>query len=137
MKKRYLILQITALTLLCLVSFSQASVEWQAEKKIDVGESPVDIAATSDGKMTFVLTKKGTVQIYSATGLLKDKIFVGKSYDGIEVSPKGDKLYLKSSKDKSVQIVSLDFIVDINTAGSPYKGEKDAKVVVAVFSDFQ
>jgi DNA-binding beta-propeller fold protein YncE len=130
-------LQVTALTILFLAPFCQAAVEWQAGKKIDVGESPLDIAATSNGKMTFVLTDSGTVFIYSEGGTLKDKISVGKSYDGIEVSPKGDKLYLKSSKDKAVQIISLDFIVEINTAGSPYKGPADAKVVVAVFSDFQ
>lgn len=128
---------LAAVILLFLSSAASASVEWQVQKELNIGETPIDLAISSDGKRTFVLTKKGDIQIYSANGSLIEKISVGRSFDGIDVSPKGDKLYLSSGKDKSVQIVSLDFIMEINSVGSPYKGPADARVVVAVFSDFQ
>jgi len=36
-----------------------------------------------------------------------------------------------------LKTVAIDFIVNFNIAGSPFLGPADAKVVVAVFSDFQ
>ena len=122
---------------LYFASTTAASVEWHIEKRLELGEPPVDVASTADGKMTFVLTENGNVFIYSEDGSLKDKIFVGKNIDVIDVSPKGDQMLMSSKKDKSVLIASLDFILDINTTGAPFKGPADAPVVIAVFSDFQ
>jgi hypothetical protein len=53
------------------------------------------------------------------------------------MGPGGDSLILNSNKNKTVQIIVLDFIQNINIFGSPYKGSDDAPVVVAVFDDFQ
>lgn len=135
--KRFQVFYIAALMLLSLTSAAGASVELHTEKTLKIGEYPLDVATSADGSMTFVLTKGGNVLIYSAEGTLKDKISVGKSFDGIDVSPRGDRMFLKSGKDKSVHIVSLDFIHNINISGSPYKGPSDAPVVITVFSDFQ
>ncbi len=51
--------------------------------------------------------------------------------------PRGSTLILKSGKNKTVQIVTLDFIQKINVSGAPFKGAEDAAVVIAVFDDFQ
>ncbi len=114
-----------------------ASVEWEVTKTLKLENAPLDVAVSADGKRTFVLSEKGILLIYSPGGLLLDTLTVGSTVDGIEVSPGGDQLFLSSAKDKTVQIVSLDYISSINIAGSPYKGAADAPVVVAVFSDFQ
>ena len=138
MLKPISIMQIAILSLFFLsVSTSLAEVDWNIEKTIQTGDAPLDVATTSDGKMTFVLTKGGSVLIYNQDGSLKDKIPVGNKSDSIEVSPKGDRLFLSNEKNKTVQIISLSFTVKIDTAGAPFKGNKNAPVTIAVFSDFQ
>ena len=68
---------------------------------------------------------------------LKDKISVGSHVDGLKVGPEEDILLLTSRKNKTVQILLLDFIQDIDISNSPFKGPADAPVEIAVFSDFQ
>ena len=85
----------------------------------------------------FVLNDRGEVLVFSSDGSLKEKIPVGKHIDQIKVGPRADLLYLTSRKKKTVEIVELDFIQKINTAGSPYKGPVDAPVVITVFTDFE
>jgi hypothetical protein len=70
-------------------------------------------------------------------GPLKGKIDVGNHFDHIKIDPRGENIILNSRKNKSVQVIALDFIQDINVSGSPFKGPEDAAVVVAVFDDFQ
>jgi len=119
------------------VQSSNAEVIKSVMGEIKLNERPLDLANTADGKLTFVLTEEGNVFIYSNQRDLKDKVFVGKRFDKIAVSPGGEQLLLSSNQDKSVQIVSLDFVHQIDVTGSPYKGKENAPVVIAVFSDFQ
>jgi hypothetical protein len=62
---------------------------------------------------------------------------VGKSVEGIKVGPREDVLLLTSGKDKTVQLITLDFIQEINVSGSPFKGNADAPVAVTTFDDFE
>ena len=119
------------------VCYAAASVEWNVLKTLQLEAAPIDVAVSPDGKLIFVLTEQGQILIYSSGGLLKDKIDVGNHFDHIKVDPRGENLILNSRKNKSVQIVTLDFIQDINVSGSPFKGSENAAVVVAVFDDFQ
>jgi hypothetical protein len=84
-----------------------------------------------------VLTEQGQILIYASGGPFLDKIDVGNQFDHIKVGPGGDYLVLNSRKNKSVQVITLDFIQDINVSGSPFKGSENAPVVVAVFDDFE
>ncbi len=136
-KKMSLLSLLAALIVLCVSGSSFATVEWNLLRTLQIEGSPLDTAVTADGKLTFVLIDDGTVLIYSAAGALTDKLNVGKAADAIAVSPTGDKLFLTDRETKSVQVVSLDFIVDLNLADAPFKGPADAPVVMAVFSDFQ
>jgi len=104
---------------------------------LDLKTAPVDVAVSPDWQKLFILTEGGDIQIYSGNGILIDTITVGTHVDKITSGPQGSVLILKSAQDKKVQIVSLDFIQNINVSGSPYKGVDDAPVVVAVFSDFE
>ena len=54
-----------------------------------------------------------------------------------KLGPGGETLILRSGKNKTVELVTLDFIQKINITGSPFKGPQDAPVVIAVFDDFQ
>ncbi|MBW2365098.1 MAG: hypothetical protein JRF25_08545 [Deltaproteobacteria bacterium] len=114
-----------------------ASVEWNVLKTIQLEAAPIDVAVSPDGKLIFVLTDQGQILIYSSGGPLKDKLDVGNHFDHIKVGPKGEHLILNSHKNKLVQVITLDFIQNINVSGSPFKGPEDATVVVAVFDDFE
>ena len=118
-------------------NFAFAEVEWTIKQTLDMKTTPVDVAASPDWQKLFILTESGDIQIYSGNGILIDTITVGTHVDKITVGPKGSVLILKSSQDKKVQIVTLDFIQKINVSGSPYKGPENAPVVIAVFSDFE
>jgi hypothetical protein len=62
---------------------------------------------------------------------------VGADVDKIRLGPQGDVLIANSRTNKTVQFFDIDFIQQINIAGSPFKGPADAPVVIAVFDDFQ
>lgn len=121
-----------------IISISaHSSVDWALRKTLEIGETPLDVAASYDGRFTFVLGDKGNVLIFSIDGKLEDKIFVGKDADRIEVSPRGDLLYVNNRKDKTVKMLSLQFVKKVDISGSPFKGPENAPVVITVFNDFQ
>jgi hypothetical protein len=115
---------------------SLANVEWGLEHTFRMDQSPIDMAVSPDGKHIFVLTESG-IFIYSPDGKLEDKIDVGYPVDQMKIGPGGKQLFITSRKNKTVQAVTIDFIVDINLSGSPYRGSQNAPVVIAVFSDYQ
>ena len=130
-----------AIVIIALLAWPMSSpasnVEWKLKHSLDLKETPVDVAVSPDWQKLFVLTEAGEVQIYSGNGVLIDTINVGTHVDDITAGPQGSVLILKSSQNKKIQIVSLDFIQNINVSGSPLKGSPDAPVVIAVFSDFE
>jgi len=127
-----------ALLLIASVSLnSSAEVEGDIQRTLKLSEAPVDVAVSLNGKWLFVLTPTGSIQIYTSDGRLEGQLTVGSRVDGIRVGPQEDLLLLTSKADKTVQMVTLDFIRPINIAGSPFKGPDDAPVVIAVFSDFE
>lgn len=122
---------------LILFTPSTAAVEWDILSTFTLEKAPVDMAVSLNGRLVYVLTDGGTIYIYSTEGTLKDKISVGKSIDRITIGPREDLLFISSSENKTVQLVTVGFVQHINVTGSPFKGPADAKVVIAVFSDFQ
>ena len=117
--------------------FAAGSVEWSILKTLQLEATPIDVAITPDGRRIFVLTDQGEVLIYPSTGKMEAKIDVGQHVDQIKSGPRGSTLILTSGKNKTVQVITLDFIQKINTTGAPFKGAEDAAVVIAVFDDFQ
>ena len=95
------------------------------------------MAVSQDGNLTFVLTDNGNVLIYDRVGNLTDTVEIGPHIDQIEIGPRGERLFAASRQNKTVEIITLDFIHEINTLGSPSKGPHAAPVVIAVFSDFE
>jgi hypothetical protein len=121
------------------VLFSQglAAVEWNIQRTLNLTEPPLDVAVSLSGRWVFVLTESGDVHIYTPEGRLEGTLHVGRRVDQIRVGPREDLLLLTSREEKTVQIMTLDFIRPINVSGSPFKGPEDAPVVIAVFSDFE
>jgi hypothetical protein len=113
------------------------TVELSLENTLQLETAAVDVASSSDGSRIFVLTDQGQVIVYSSQGEIQGQLDVGPDVDQIKAAPKGDSILLNSRKNKTVQVVSLDFIQQIDATGSPFKGRPDAPVTVAVFTDFQ
>ncbi|MEK6653614.1 MAG: hypothetical protein AABY92_00475 [Thermodesulfobacteriota bacterium] len=137
MKLKLLILSLSLLIVTAVFTPCFAAVEWSVQNRLQMESSPVDVAVSLNDKWVFVLNDRGEVLVFSRDGNLKEKIQVGKHIYKITVGPRDNLLYLSSRKKKTVEIVELDFIQNINTAGSPYKGPVDASVVIAVFTDFE
>jgi DNA-binding beta-propeller fold protein YncE len=120
-----------------MVTQGYAKVEWDILKTLKVDETPLDVTVSPDGRYVFVLIEGGNILVYLANGTLTDKIDIGRQIDQVTIGPKGEHLFVTSRKNKSVEIVRLDFIKSINISGSPFKGPQDAPIVLAVFGDFE
>jgi DNA-binding beta-propeller fold protein YncE len=118
-------------------AMGSATVEWEVLNTLKLEAPPLDVAISPDGKSVFVLTHEGNIHIYEVDGRLTDKIEVGEKIDQIKLDPEGKLLFATSRQNKTVKVIALDFIKQISTKVSPYKGLEDAPVVIADFSDFQ
>ncbi|MEJ2102017.1 MAG: hypothetical protein P8X68_18895 [Desulfobacterales bacterium] len=138
-KKLQWIMVVASVIVLGAISGSPASdkVEWNVYRTLQLDKTPIDMVISPDGRRIFVLTNQGEILVYSSTTNLEATLKVGKQVDQIKLGPGEDTLILKSSKNKTVQLVGLDFIHNINVSGAPFKGPEDAAVVIAVFDDFQ
>ena len=126
------------LLLVIFIPFTaQSEVDWNISNAIQLDETPIDVAQAQGGELTYILTDQAKVYIYSAAGKLVGTIPVDPSVTDIAISAKGEQLYLINGKRKTMKTYDISFIVDFNVEGSPFLGPSDAKVVVAVFSDFQ
>ena len=137
MKRKFVVCLLAILIVPGLVTQSLAFVEWNINKTLKLDTQPLDIAVSQNGNSIFVLTESGKILIYSSDGNLKDKIDVGKHVDQIESGPGEEWLFLSSLKNKTIEILHIDFIQHIDISGSPFKGSENAPVMIAVFSDFQ
>jgi hypothetical protein len=137
MKSRCAIFLATLFLLCTWLASSPATVEWDVASTFNLKHKPRDAAMSLNGKFIYVLTDEGEILIYSSDGTLEDTISVGKDVEGIKVGPSEHILLLTSGKDKKIQIIIWDFIQEINVSGSPFKGNADAPVAIAIFNDFQ
>jgi DNA-binding beta-propeller fold protein YncE len=113
------------------------NVELNILKTLKLDATPLDVVITPDGRRIYVLTDQGEILVYSSTQNVEAKIDVGQHVDQLKLGPRGETLILTSSENKTVQVITLDFIQKINTTGAPFKGAEEAPVVIAVFDDFQ
>jgi DNA-binding beta-propeller fold protein YncE len=114
-----------------------SKVQWQVEKSWNLPAKPLDLVYSLDGKRVFILTDQQQVLVYAATGDLLGKIPVKKGVSAIDIAPRGEKLYLLNENDNSFTDLSVDYIVNINIAGSPFLGKADAPITITVFTDFE
>jgi len=114
-----------------------SKIDWNVEKSWDLPAKPLDIVYSLDGKQVFILTDQQTVLVYDNMGELTGSIPVDKGVSAIDIAPRGDRLFLINQKTMVFSDLTIDFIADINTAGSPFLGLATAPVTIAVFTDFE
>ena len=119
------------------VSTASAELEWTIRNPIPLTSAPLDNAVSADGQLLFMLSA-GEIAVYSLTqNKTINTIPIDGDYDRISVSPKGNSLIVTSSAGKSMKIIDLEFVFQIDKSGLPLKGPADAPVTIAVFSDYQ
>jgi len=127
-----------AVLILCCSGLVKAEIERGDSRSIKLDAKPIDMTITADGKYTFVLVEGGRVFSYdNSTGERNGSLKVSESAMSIATSAGGEFLLLADGKNNILEMVGIDFIVDIDTTGLPFKGPEDAPVVIAVFSDYQ
>jgi hypothetical protein len=136
-KSAKLILFSILLITLTATSWAFAAVEISLQKTLTPDGVPVDVVVSRDGNLTLVLTDAGNVLFYDRVGNLTDTVEIGPHIDQIEIGPSGERLFATSKQNKTVEIITLDFIYNIDTLNSPSKGPPEAPMVIVVFSDFQ
>ncbi len=111
--------------------------QWEIVRKFNMADKPVDIAHSLDGKYAFVLTEQHVVTVYDQAGVLQGSIPVEQGVNAIAIDPQGQFLHLSDSSNNTYYTLALDFVLKINSANAPTKGDMKAPVTIAVFSDFQ
>lgn len=118
-------------------SMASAELEWTFRKKVPLTSAPLDNAISADGQSLYILSA-GEIMVYSLTeNKTINTIPIESEYDSIAVSPQGNSLIVTSSAGKSLKIIDLEFVYNIDISGLPLKGPADAPVTIAVFSDYQ
>lgn len=114
-----------------------SKIQWQMEKNWELPSTPLDFVYSLDGKRVFILTDQQKVLIYTNKGELLGKIPVDKGVTAIDIAPRGEKLFLIDQKSNLFSELSVSFIVNVDTTGSPFLGNENAPVTIAVFTDFE
>jgi DNA-binding beta-propeller fold protein YncE len=114
-----------------------AELEWTFRKQVPLTSAPLDSAVSADGELLYILSA-GQILVYALNeNKIVNTIPIENEYDSIAVSPKGNSLIVTSSAGKSLKIIDLEFVYNIDISGLPLKGPADAPVTIAVFSDYQ
>ena len=114
-----------------------SEIEWTIVKQINFESSPVDVAASEDGELIFVLTVNEIVLYSSSKNMIEKRIPVDKEFDRITYSGKNNTIVLTGSVSKTLRLIRLDQIYNIDISGLPFKGPVNAPVTIAVFEDYQ
>ena len=88
------------------VSTPFAGVNMDLQHKLTMDNPPLDVVATPDGKYIFVLTNKGNISVFDQNGVLQNKIHVGNQVDQIKMDPQGNRLFITSRSEKTIQIIA-------------------------------
>lgn len=118
-------------------SNTASKIDSRVDRSWNLPAKPLDMVYSLDGRRVFILTDQPSVLVYDNLGVLTGSIPVDEGVTAIDIAPRGEKLYLINQETRSFSDLTLDYIVDINTAGSPFLGLAQAPVTIALFTDFE
>lgn len=116
---------------------SVSGLEWNVVRELKLPQQPKTFVHSLDGKLVFILTQNNSVLVYNQQGKLKGTLPVEKDVIDINITPRGDVLFLINEKKNTYSTVTIDFIREISIGDSPYLGMENAPIIVTVFTDFQ
>lgn len=133
---------VTAIATLFAIGFSavpagSVGLDWENRQELKLDKEALDIASSVDGKWLFVLIP-GEIVVYPLTGGGSiARIPVDSGSDRLSHSQQDNCIIVSSRIGKQVRIIDLQEIYDIDISGLPFKGPKDAPVVITIFTDYQ
>jgi hypothetical protein len=113
------------------------SIEWSVAHSWKLDVKPLDLAHSLDNKRVFILGDDSRIHIFSAEGTPQGTISVDQGVTAIDIAPRGEMVYLINGKDLTFTSLAITYNMVIDVTGSPFLGNENAPVVLAVFSDFQ
>jgi len=113
------------------------SVDWTVQAQWKIDAKPLDVVHSLDNKKVFILADDSNVHIFSANGDKLGRIPVDKGVTAIDIEPRGNLVYLINGQDNTFTSLTVSFTTTIDVTGSPFLGNENAPIVLAVFSDFQ
>lgn len=116
---------------------AHAAVEWSLGAKMQLTQEPLDLALAPDGRHWFVLLRGGEVLVYDRSGKVEGQLQVSPGVGSIAVSGNGAQLLASSGPEKTVEVLQITYLQEIDTSEAPFKGAADAPVELVVFDDFQ
>lgn len=135
--RKYSLIALCLIITMLLTGVCNAAVYHTVKKRLKLESTPIDMKMSAGGRWLYVLTKDGSLRVYSYQGNFVGKFEVGKSFDQIEPGTMDDEVYLKSSKEKTIQVIDVTFRHAIKTQDSPFKGKADAPVTIVEYTDFE
>ena len=138
MKKRWLHFWMYCMAVaLCFSTSALADVEWNTLNDVNLQETPLDIAVSTDGRTAFILCEK-SIKLYSIReGKVTDTIPITARFSQIALSPDGQTLLLTDTEKKQLSVIRVTPIYDIKIGQSPVMGKTDAPVTIFAFMDYQ
>jgi len=135
--RKFRIFLLVIMSWVSVPQFIYAEIDLTLIKQTNLDVQPLDIAASADGEMIYVLAR-GEILIYSIDeGKVSNRIPIDKDFDKLTYSAKDNVLILTSTSSKTLKIIQVDFIYKIAIDGLPFKGPSNAAVTIAVFDDYQ
>ena len=122
---------------LCLSASVLAKVGWNIVNRIDLEDSPLDIAVSRDGTTAYILCEKDLLIYSFVQNKVTDAIQLKGKFSQVEISPGEENLLLTDTEKKQVSIIRISQIYDIKIGQSPIIGQADASVTVFAFLDYQ
>lgn len=135
--KKLIALFTIAAIVFSIAAVCQAEVDFKVIKRLKLESTPLDVKISKSGRWLYVLTQNGQLKVYSYHGAFIGKMAVGQAYDQIEPGVIDEQIYLKNSKQNSIEVLEVTYDHSISVTGSPYKGRKDAPIVIVDYTDFQ
>nr|WP_320013082.1 thioredoxin domain-containing protein [uncultured Desulfobulbus sp.] len=118
-------------------SGSNGSLNWRAELSWPLPTKPIDIAQSLDNKRVFILGDDACIYIFEPNGRQLGIMPVDPNINAIDISARGDLLFVTNAKDNTYNAISISFNQKIDITGAPVRGKIDAPVTLVLFSDFE
>jgi protein-disulfide isomerase len=114
-----------------------AEIEGEVIDTRTFAKPPLDMLLSSGGTYLYVLLPGGQLDVYDRSGKPTGSIKVDPAFKKLSPGPSEDLLWLSAPTRTDAQLLAINVVSDIPTAGSPSQGPADAPVTIVVFSDFE
>jgi protein-disulfide isomerase len=132
---------ILAMSLVGILLLSTAAICAEIEGEVietrTFAKPPLDLLLSAQGTYLYALLPGGQLDVYDRSGKLAGSIKVDPAFKSLSPGPSEDMLWLSAPNRTDAQLLAVNVVREIPTAGSPAQGPADAPVTIVVFSDFE